>query len=291
MTGFSSQSSNVGGWQVNVDIRSVNGKGLDIRLRLPSGFERIESEAKKRVALHVFRGNLQLSVTINNDETAQSIRVDEQAFQEIANQASALSKKIGIDPPTADGILAVRGVVLADEASSLEITEELEKAVLNAVDSAAAQLASMRQIEGAALGEILNGQLDAIERAVQAAASDEAGTAEAITARLHKQIEALLDGQSDAQLSEERLNAEAALLATKSDIREEIDRMNAHVDAARKLLSAGGAVGRKLDFLSQEFNRETNTICSKSASVSLTATGLELKAVIDQFREQVQNLQ
>lgn len=293
MTGFASATNTVNNRRMTCEMRSVNGKNLDIRLRLPNGFEPFEAEIKKCIAAKITRGNLQVSVSIEDDSEAPSIVINEEAFSSIARQATALARENGVASPTADGILAVRGVVIADDAvaSSISVDDQAKEDVLAIVDLTTDNLVSMREVEGASLKSVLATHLHSIAQNTIAARDDEASSPDSIMKRLQTQLDALLQGAGDGNLDADRLHGEAALLATKADIREEIDRLHAHVAAASNLLTEGGVVGRKLDFLAQEFNRETNTICSKSTSATLTATGLALKAVIDQFREQVQNLQ
>lgn len=296
MTGFSSASTSIDAFQVSCEMRSVNGKSLDLRLRLPSGFEAVETAAKKLISDKVKRGNIQVSISLERGNQTSTTRIDHDSFKELSKVASELAKECGLAAPTADAILALRGVVVADDASGHASLDEAQRdkmsvGVLAVVEEATNALIHMRELEGAALALMLNSQLQMIESLVSDARKDEASQPEAIFARLSEQLKNILDGKDDLALDPERLHAEVALLVTKSDICEEIDRLSAHVKAARDLLEQGGAVGRKLDFLAQEFNRETNTICSKSSSVTLTATGLALKAVIDQFKEQVQNLQ
>lgn len=289
MTGFASAARASEGHEVACDIRSVNNKGLDIRLRLPPGLESFETEIKKRASQRFVRGSIQVFVAVTGTAAAPSARIDEDLFRELAADALKLAAACRVSPPTADGLLAVRGVVLSDETGLKPDADAVRDLLLGVVDEALEALCVARAGEGAALLSVLSGHLDTIASLTATAENDPANTPAAVQARLREQVETLME--ANASLDAGRLNAEAAILATKADIREEIDRLKAHVEAARELLAAGGAVGRKLDFLAQEFNRETNTLCSKSASVSLTATGLELKAVIDQFREQVQNLQ
>jgi uncharacterized protein (TIGR00255 family) len=293
MTGFASATNASDNRQIICEMRSVNGKNLDIRVRVPAGFEAYETEIKKSIAAKIARGNLQVSISIDDSKNSSALIIDQEAFSAIAGQAIALAKKHDVAAPTCDGILAVRGVVIADDAinSQVEIDEQTKEAVFTTVKHATDNLVSMRETEGASLKSILATHLHSIAQHTIAARDDKASSTEAIRERLLNQLATMLKGASDGTIDPERLHAEVAILATKADIREEIDRLRAHVAAASDLLAEGGAVGRKLDFLAQEFNRETNTICSKSTSASLTATGLALKAVIDQFREQVQNLQ
>lgn len=293
MTGFASAATTASNRHFICEMRSVNGKNLDIRLRVPNGLEAIESEIKKCITAKISRGNLQVSISIDQGSDASFISIDQDAFATIAKQATALANENGVAAPTADGILAVRGVVTSDDTqnASLDIDDQAKEAVLATVNLATDNLVSMRETEGASLKSILATHLHSIAQNTIAARDDEASSPDAIVKRLRTQLDTLLNNVEGGSLDKERLHMEAAILATKADIREEIDRLHAHVAAASNLLTEGGVVGKKLDFLAQEFNRETNTICSKSMSATLTATGLALKAVIDQFREQVQNLQ
>ncbi|TCD14306.1 YicC/YloC family endoribonuclease [Oricola cellulosilytica] len=289
MTGFASASRRLKGFSLICDIRSVNNKGLDVRLRIPAGLEALELPIKKRISTALARGSIQLFLNVSPDEDAASTRIDEALFMSLADAGKRLAEEAGIAPPTADGLLSVRGVVTDEDGAAKLDPEANAEDVISAVDEALATLVEARSGEGRALQAVLAGQIDAIAALTERAAADPGSDPSVIHQRLRADVAALL--QDESGIEPARLHAEAALLATKADIREEIDRLAAHVSAARNLLKAGGPIGRKLDFLAQEFNREANTVCSKAASASLTAIGLELKAVIDQFREQVQNLQ
>jgi len=289
MTGFASATHVGDGVEASCDIRSVNNKGLDIRLRLPGGLEALEPAVKKLVGDRLARGSIQITLSARSTADSANAGLDEDKFRALADIATRLAREASLPPPTADGLLAVRGVVLADDLEGRIDRELAEAPCMAAVGAALDALVKARISEGEALRAILGGHVETIAQLTARAEADPASQPEAILARLKEQVSTLLDASSS--FDEARLHAEAALLATKADIREEIDRLSAHVDSARRMLAEGGATGRKLDFLAQEFNRETNTICSKSASASLTAIGLDLKAVIDQFREQVQNLQ
>jgi uncharacterized protein (TIGR00255 family) len=289
MTGFASVTRQAGTLAITCDIRSVNNKGLDTRLRVPAGLEVLETQIKKLVAGKVVRGSLQVFINIAGAPDASLLQIDETLFTSLAGMATRLAAASGIAPPTADGILAVRGIVTGDDADKRVDPETIGAEAIMAIQDALESLVEVRRQEGDALRLVLTAHVDQIEELAKRAHADPASQPEAVRDRLKAQIDALL--QDPAGIDPARMNSEAALLATKADIREEVDRLEAHVSAARKLLEDGGAIGRKLDFLSQEFNREANTICSKASSSGLTAIGLELKAVIDQFREQVQNLQ
>jgi uncharacterized protein (TIGR00255 family) len=290
MTGFARAdgASEVSRW--TWELRSVNGKALDIRLRLPPGFEHLEGPARERLGGAVARGNIQASLSVQDEPRATRIRINEAVLAEVVSAMQRLGETIALQPPTVDGLLAIRGVVeTADVIETDEARLALAAKILADLDVALASLVIARQREGKAIGAVLVDRLDEIGRLVRTAEASPARTPDAIRARLAEQVAALLEASQ--RLDENRLHQEAVLLATRADIREEIDRLDAHVSAARALLAEDRPVGRRLDFLAQEFNREVNTLCAKANDRSLTAVGLELKAVVDQFREQVQNLE
>ncbi|WP_163271529.1 YicC/YloC family endoribonuclease [Chelativorans alearense] len=275
---------------VTWELRSVNGRGLEARLRLPPGFERLEQAAKGAVGKRFSRGNIQASLSVTRGEALRRPVVDEAFLAEVAKLAHRLEREHGAAPATADGLLALRGVMeMPDASADEEARARLDELALRALDTALDELAAARREEGVSLGVVLEGHLAAIEALTLRAEADTSREPANIRARLEEQVRLLMDAAP--ALDENRLNQEAAFLATKADIREEIDRLKTHVASARALLATGGPIGRKLDFLAQEFNRESNTLCSKSNAASVTAIGLELKAVVDQFREQVQNLE
>jgi uncharacterized protein (TIGR00255 family) len=290
MTGFARADGSANGTRWTWEIRSVNGKGLDIRLRLPAGFERLDPPARERCAGQLTRGNIQSTLTIVSDASAARIRINEDVLGEVLAAMQKIGGRIDVQPPTLDGILSIRGVV---EAADNELDEAaraaLDLEILKSFDRTLADLVVMRAREGQAIGNVLGARLSEIARLVRAAEASPARRPEAIRARLAEQVAALLDAAP--ALDPDRLHQEAVLLATKADIREEIDRLDAHVVAATEMLAEGGPVGRRLDFLAQEFGRETNTLCAKANDRTLTAIGLELKAVVDQLREQIQNLE
>ncbi|MBN9023796.1 MAG: YicC family protein [Rhizobiales bacterium] len=272
------------------ELRSVNGKGLDVRLRLPPGMERLETAVREKVAGRFTRGNIQVLLSLDGRPSGQRIMINETVLAQVLAAMAHIRREVDAAPPTADGILAIRGVLeTGDETLDDEAQAALDAAILHGLDAALEALREARESEGRALGAILLGRIDEIGRLARLAETSPLREPAAIRARLAEQVAALLDAVP--ALDPDRLHQEAVLLATKADIREELDRLDAHVDAARELLSKGGAVGRRLDFLAQEFNREVNTLCSKSNDRSLTAIGLDLKAVVDQLREQIQNLE
>jgi uncharacterized protein (TIGR00255 family) len=290
MTGFARADGSAANLRWTWEMRSVNGKGLDVRLRLPPGYERLEVGARERCAARLTRGNIQATLSVDTAAAGNRIKVNEDVLDEVVKAMERIAGRLNVQPPTLDGILSIRGVVEAADTEPDEAARaELDAAILAGLDTALADLVAMRNREGAAIGNVLALRLEEIERLVRAAEDSPARTPETIRERLSEQIALLLDAAP--ALDPDRLHQEAVLLAAKADIREEIDRLVAHVSAARALLVDGGPVGRRLDFLAQEFNREVNTLCAKSNDRTVTATGLEMKAVVDQLREQIQNLE
>jgi uncharacterized protein (TIGR00255 family) len=289
MTGFARQAASHSGASWQWEIRSVNGKSLDVRLRLPSGFERLEQDLRSVAAKHVARGNVQASLTFEGAAAGAVPVLNEAAFNAALVIAEHIAHKTG-ERPSIETLLGLRGVIESGDAGmDADEAEAIDRAILESFEAAMAQLAVARHEEGAAVARVLLQQVDEIDRLTQAVAADPSRKPDAIRARLAEQLERIMG--ENTSLDQDRLHHEAAILATRADLAEEIDRLEAHVAQARELLSADGAVGRRLDFLAQEFNRECNTICSKSNAASVTRTGLEMKIVIDQFREQLQNLQ
>lgn len=290
MTGFARAVAAHYGAAIAWEVKSVNGKSIETRLRLPPGFERLEPAGRQAVQKRFSRGNIQAALTVARIGVQAQPVINEAFLKDIAGLARRLEHKFGVARASADGLLALRGVLETPE--MIETEEErapLDAAILAALDEALRGLEDARRREGTALAAVLMGHLDRIESLTSAAEADPSREPAVIRQKIAEQVRLLMDAASG--LDEARLHQEAAFLATKADIREEIDRLKTHVAAARGLIAAGGAVGRKLDFLSQEFNRESNTLCSKSNAASVTGIGLELKAVVDQFREQVQNLE
>jgi uncharacterized protein (TIGR00255 family) len=290
MTGYARAQGGVPGIGFSVEIRSVNARGLDLRMRLTPGYDALEPEIRRRVGKALNRGSVTVNLNIEREGEDGRVVINHAALDAVLGAWREVASRIEAAPPTLDGILALKGVLEQHDAPlDADAEERLQAAVLEAVDAALADLKVARQAEGRALEAILSGQIDEIARLRDLAEAHPGRGRDAILGRLREQIAEL--SAAGSGLSEDRLLQEALLLATKADIREELDRLAAHVASARTLLREGGPAGRKLDFLSQEFNREANTLCSKSNAVELTAIGLDLKAVIDQFREQVQNLE
>lgn len=291
MTGFARAEGHDDDYSWVWEARSVNGKGLDVRCRLPSGFEALEQTVRDRAKQTLRRGNVSLSLSLTRTLAASSRHLNEDVFDSIAALLPDLAARVpDAAPASLDGLLALRGVLdSGDEGLTDAQTKQLEPALMAGLDAALAALTDMRRAEGGRLAEVLCGQIDTIEALSAEALRLAATQPDAIARRLAEQVGALL--KEVPALPAERLAQEAALLMTKADVSEELDRLAAHAAAARELMAADAAIGRKLDFLCQEFNREANTLCSKSADVDLTRVGLDLKAAIEQFREQVQNIE
>lgn len=290
MTGFARSEGESGRYRFSWELRAVNGKGLDLRLRLPPGLERIEADLRKLAGSVLNRGNIQAGLTLAVAENRIEAVVNHDALNAVLALKAELGATIDPAPLRFDSLLGIRGLIDFREAEDEpEAVAVRDAAVLDAFQTALDGLNSMREREGAALGDVLSSQVDQIEAIADRIEADPSRQPTEIVKRIAAQVNQLLDANSS--LDQDRLHVEAALLATRADIREELDRLRAHCSAVRELLAAGGPVGRKLDFLAQEFNRESNTICSKSNAVAVTSAGIELKVVIDQFREQVQNLE
>jgi uncharacterized protein (TIGR00255 family) len=291
MTGFARSVAEHDGTSIAWEVKSVNGKSVEVRLRLPPGFDRLEQIVRQAVQKRFSRGNFQATLTIGRAAGSQAQPVVNEAFlKDVAGLAKRLQEQFGVAGASADGLLALRGVL--DVPETFETEEQraaLDAAVLRVFETALTGLETARRAEGEALRTLLLGHVNVIETLTLRAEADPSRETAAIRQKLAEQVRLLMD--ASANLDEDRLHMEAAFLATKADIREEIDRLKTHIASGRTLLSGGGAIGRKLDFLAQEFNRESNTLCSKSNASAVTAIGLELKAVVDQFREQVQNLE
>lgn len=290
MTGFarSEGRQDTLGW--TWELRSVNSKGLDLRIRLPAGFDGLEADIRTAVSKRFKRGAITVGLTIAREQASDAVRVNEDLLAAILELHGRYADRVDTAPLRLDALLAVRGVVEVGETEDDETVREARAiAVKTGFEQALDRLAVARREEGAKLTEMLGALRGEIEALVRDAAASAATQPDAIRARLEAQLGELVG--TNPPVAPERLAQEIALLVAKADVREEIDRLLAHLDQADQLLAAGEPVGRRLDFLCQEFNREANTLCSKSADVALTRTGLALKAAIEQFREQVQNVE
>jgi uncharacterized protein (TIGR00255 family) len=290
MTGFARASGEAEGYQWSWELRSVNGRGLDLRLRLPNGFDGLDAKVRKAAGQKLDRGNLTANLQLARATGAEKVDINWQTLEALAQAAKRLEQEFGTAPASADGLLGLRGVLEAAETEESE-TEQVarEQAIEQGFKSALDELVAMRRSEGERLAELVRAQMAAIVDLAGQASAAAASRPEAVRQRMQQQLAELT--ANGAGVSEDRLAQEIALIATKLDVREELDRLQAHVLAITELLDNDGAIGRRLDFLAQELNREANTLCSKSQDVEVTRIGVELKTVVDQFREQAQNIE
>ncbi len=290
MTGFARGHGVTGSYAWSWEIKSVNAKGLDLRLRLPPGWDAIEVSARKNATEKLSRGTVYANLSVERKGVLPTVKVNEPVLNAVLATLKSLDGKVDAAKPTLDGILALKGVIeITEEDEREEDRTAAEKAIVAGFDKLLADLIAMRREEGTTLGRLLTTRLDEIASLAARAEAAPGRKPEAIKARLAEQIETLLSAST--RFDSDRLHQEAIMIATKADIREELDRLDSHVAQVRKMLADGGPVGRRLDFLSQELNRESNTLCAKANDVELTNIGLELKTVVEQFREQVQNLE
>ena len=288
MTGFARSEGSTAGQHWVWEARSVNAKSIDVRPRVPSGFDAVEVEARRAAQALFKRGNINLQLTISREATNPPLRVNREMLQQVIDSVRDLDVD-GIAAPRLDGLLSLRGVIEVADDEDPQTAAALDRCVRDGLGEVLAALAAAREEEGARLAPVLAQQIAAMRALVAAARTTAASQPQAIKARLMSLVEPLLSRESG--IAEDRLAQEVALIAAKADVTEEMDRLAAHLDQAEAMLRDAQAVGRRLDFLCQELNREANTLCSKSSDVELTRIGLDLKAVIDQFREQVQNVQ
>ena len=290
MTGFARAEGERNGYSWSWEIRSVNARAMDTRLRVPPGLERLEVRLKPAVADRFHRGNISATLAVTRPQKQVSLSVNTELLDQILALAETVAGRIRADPPRVDGLLGIRGVLDAvEEEESDEERDRLDDAIVASFEVGLDRLRESRAQEGARLAAILAGHLDEIAGLAARASAAAAASPRAIETRLREQVRALL--KDDPVLSEERLAQEVALLVVKGDLREEIDRLQAHVEAAREMLGDADPVGRRFDFLCQEINREANTLCSKASDLELTRLGLDMKASIDRLREQVQNIE
>jgi uncharacterized protein (TIGR00255 family) len=290
MTGFARSNGTIGAITFEWELKSVNAKGCDLRMRLPTGWDSLEPMVRKQVTANLVRGTIYANLQVKRSNVAPAIRINEDVLSSVMTVAKDLSSRFAATPPSVDGLLAIKGVLeVSEQEDSASDREAAEVAVIAGFEDALRSLIDMRHREGATLEQILRQRLDEIE-ALRARADAAPGRRpEAVKARLSEQIATLLE--TSDRFDADRLHQEAVMIAARADIREELDRITSHIAQAREMLSGGGAVGRRLDFLAQEFNREVNTTCSKSNDLELTSLGLDMKNVVEQFREQVQNLE
>jgi uncharacterized protein (TIGR00255 family) len=291
MTGFARASADFADWTWSWELKSVNAKGLDIRLRASSGFDALEPVGRARLSKLFSRGNLTVGLTLKRSGADAGYKINEGHLKAMLDVAKSIQAEIpDAAPLSIDGIMALWGVIEADDDDMDEaIRVDLDKKLLNSLDIAARALVANRAEEGAQLSVVLTEFIDKLDNLLGQATDSVESQPATIRARLKDQIEQVIKDAS--QVDAVRLEQEIAILMTKADIREELDRLRAHIISVRELMSTGGAVGRRLDFLCQELNREANTICSKAHETALTRIGLDMKATIEQFREQVQNIE
>jgi uncharacterized protein (TIGR00255 family) len=290
MTGFADAHGAHEGLRWRWEAKSVNGRSLELRLRMPPGLDGVEPAGRTLAAERFRRGNIQATLTLEPQEGVKGLKIDPAALAAAVKIAKEIAIETGLAPARVDGLLGLKGVIVQDDVVPLEPRARAARdaALLESLALALDALAKARANEGAKLGAVMNDLVAEIGRLTNEAATLAATQPQQLREKLSAQIKELA---GSAGMSEDRLAQEVAFLAVKADIREELDRLKAHVSEAKSLLASGEAVGRKLDFLSQEFNREANTLCSKSSDIALTRVGLALKATIDQFREQAQNVE
>ena len=291
MTGFARVDGTTDGLAWTWEARSVNGRGLDVRLRLPPGYEALEVASREAVAKRFARGNVAISLALEKQQVSGSVRLNELVLADVIKAAERVSALSGASKPDAAQLLMIKGVLEAADQmpEDSEARATRERAILRSLEATLDKLIDARRAEGARLADIIQEQLAQIERLAAEVRASPSRSPEAIVARLNDAIARLFE--TTAPLDLERLHQEAMMMATRADVEEELQRLAAHVSGAHDILGEPGAVGRKLDFLAQEFNREANTLCSKANAVDITRLGLRLKTVIDQFREQVQNVE
>jgi uncharacterized protein (TIGR00255 family) len=291
MTGFARHEQAIADRLITVEMRSVNGRGLDLRFRMPSGFDGIDSQFRVLAAERLRRGNIQVSVNLSQPAgQSQAFKINWAAVDELAHVLKELETRLGARAPSLDGILQLRGIVEGgDAAETEESRNRIIKAMTSVFGEALFALDRARREEGQRLEQLLRRQIDEIEALTRAARGRVSVVNEGTGNRLKAQLNAVFE--MTPALSEERLVQEVALLLVRSDVSEELDRLEAHISAARGFFDSAEPQGRRLEFLAQEFHREANTLCSKSTDIDLTRIGIDLKSVIDQFREQVQNIE
>jgi uncharacterized protein (TIGR00255 family) len=288
MTGFARVEGEAAGVSWAWELKSVNGRSLDLRLRLPPGYDGLEPTLRGALTGRLRRGSINANLTVNR-LTPPTIRINREMLGRVLTLIGELSAKVEAAPPRLDGLIGLRGVIETVEDEPEDVIEARRAALIEAWREVLDRLVAARGEEGARLDAVLRGQLAELAELVAAASACAAAQPEALRARLQQSLAAL--GDLVPGMPQDRVAQELALLVSRGDIREELDRLRAHIAQAGELLAKGEGIGRQLDFLCQELNREANTLCSKSADIELTRIGLSLKVAVEQFREQVQNLE
>ena len=290
MTGFASGGSSFGGYSWTFEVKSVNAKGLDIRSRVPSFLDGLDIEIKKLVSQSLNRGTIFVNLTIERDGSASDFTINTDLLDSLIETASSYAGRQGIAPASVDGLLNIKGVIdFSSKGLDDDIKNQLLEALIKNLQSVVSQLIDARSSEGQRMNDLLSNNMDEMVTLVNSAEKCAAVRIDTVRERFQANVERLL--QDDSIVSKDRLEQEIAMLAVKADITEEIDRLRSHITEAREIMTSDDAAGRRLDFLSQEFNREANTLCSKSNDKDLTRIGLAMKILIDQFREQIQNIE
>jgi len=290
MTGFARIEGFNDNAQWTWEIRSVNGKGLDFRFRASAGDESLHSSVRKLVSSYFKRGNLQVNLVVDRPGVEALPVINQPALDAVIAAIAVVQDRLNCAAPSAEQILGIKGVLEIGEAKdSVEESNSLNAALIQDFEKLLAELKSSRTREGLEICDFLSRQLNQLEDLTSIITTDPSRSSEQIKKRITSQLSQLLENSNG--IDNDRLHQEVAILVTRSDLTEELDRLSVHIGTARQLLNSEGPVGRKLDFICQEFNRECNTICSKSNAVAVTNAGLDMKVVIDQFREQVQNLE
>jgi len=291
MTGFARASAQYGNYNWTWEVRSVNSKGLDVRLRIPSGFDVLDLPARKAISQRFKRGSVALSLNISHSQDQTGYRINQDLLNQLIDVMKMVEAKVpGVNAPSVDGLMGLRGVIeTVDDSESEAEREAAFGKMMISLEEALDDLLTNRISEGGRMESVLHGHIDEIEHLCTKAEACAGAQPDVLRKRLVRQLKDVMEDLPD--LDQERIAQEAAILMTKADVREELDRLRAHIEGARDLLVKGSPCGRKLDFLCQEFNREANTLCSKAQDVDLTRIGLDFKATIDQFREQVQNIE
>lgn len=290
MTGFGRAEGHFGNYSWMWEIRSVNGKTLDIRMRVPSGLDAMDQYVKNTIKEHIVRGNVNVSLQLQKENGEPTVNINSEALDKLVAVAKEASKRHDLPMPSIDRLLSIRDVVeVIDMPEDDDVIARRDEALKTSFQEAVSSFTGARNREGQATFKMLSSIVDDIEKLLIEAEKTASSQPNEIKKRFEEKVTLLLE--KSQSLDPERITQELVILATKADVKEETDRLRAHIGSARSLLKSSGPVGRKMEFLSQEFNRETNALCSKSADITLTNIGLSLKASIDQLREQVLNVE